>query len=137
MPRGTFTQPQSLRVEHWKEKDCQQLLENLGSGIYGTGETASDCLAVFPERQLAYGNNSMWMNMKLNERQSGGKVRVSVVPAAPSNVCPYQAVERHAISKVPIPFSIGTVHTLHDQCRRRQCNDRIVSRNGQEIGRKG
>ncbi|XP_065192631.1 protein DD3-3-like [Sycon ciliatum] len=76
VPRGTFTQPQSLRVEHWKEKDCQQLLENLGSGIYGTGETASDCLAVFPERQLAYGNNSMWMNMKLNERQSGGKVRV-------------------------------------------------------------
>lgn len=82
VPRGTFTTAMELRVEHWKTPDCQSLLESLGSSIYGTGETASDCFAVFPEVQVARGNESMWVTMKLNERQSNGKVRVSLPPGA-------------------------------------------------------
>ena len=77
IPRGTFSSPLDMRVEHWQKTDCQQLLESLGSGLPGTGETASDCLAVFPEIQVARGNDSMWVTLKLTEAQSNSKVRVS------------------------------------------------------------
>lgn len=79
VPRGAFSTAQPLRLERWAAADCQRLLENLGSSIYGTGRTISDCLGIFPETQLVSSTNtSMMVSLMLNDTNMASKIRVSL-----------------------------------------------------------
>ncbi|XP_065192405.1 protein DD3-3-like [Sycon ciliatum] len=76
VPRGAFGQLHNLRVESWPTRDCQQLLESLGSSILSDGTTASDCLALYPEGRLTVNGAKMRLSMSLKENQAASSIRV-------------------------------------------------------------
>ena len=77
VPPAAFTAAESLTLESWAREDCQRLLEGLGSSIFGTGETVSDCLALYPERTLTRSNMTMSFSLRLNKNSPAASVRVS------------------------------------------------------------